>query len=82
MRISVPTSGGWTFEAELEEDEWHMLWLNAPNRVTGKRQSRCLLTAVLKIGWAYRERVTRGAGAARGARVRQPKDPVMNDAAW
>ena len=28
-----------------------MLWLNSPNRVTGKRQGRALLTAVLKIGW-------------------------------
>ena len=51
MTIAVPTSGGWTFEAQLEEDEWHMLWLNSPNRVMGKRQGRCLLSAVLKIGW-------------------------------
>ena len=28
-----------------------MLWLNSPNRVTGERQGRCLLSAVLKIGW-------------------------------
>ena len=42
---------GETFEAQLEEDEWHMLWLNSPNRVTGKRQGRYLLSAVLKIGW-------------------------------
>jgi hypothetical protein len=41
---------GWTFEAQLGEDEWHMLWLNTPNLVTGKRQGRYLLSAVLKIG--------------------------------
>ena len=51
VTIAVPTSGGGTFEATLEEDEWHMLWLNSPNRVTGKRQGRFLLSAVLKIGW-------------------------------
>ena len=51
MTIAVPTSGGWTFEAHLEEDEFGMLWLNSPNRVTGKRQGRYLLSAVLKIGW-------------------------------
>ena len=47
MTIAVPTSGGWTLQATLEEDEWHMLWLNAPSRVSGKRQGRYLLTAVL-----------------------------------
>jgi hypothetical protein len=26
-------------------------WLPLPNRVTGKRQGLCLLTAPLKIGW-------------------------------
>jgi hypothetical protein len=51
VTITGPTSGGWTFEAQLEEDEWHMLWLNSPNRVTGKRQGRYLLSAVLKVGW-------------------------------
>jgi hypothetical protein len=48
MTIAAP---GWTFTAELEEDEFHMLWLNTPNLVTGKRQGRYLLSAVLKIGW-------------------------------
>ena len=28
-----------------------MLWLNSPNRATGKRQGRYLLSAVLTIGW-------------------------------
>ena len=28
-----------------------MLWLHWPNQVTGKRQDRALLTAVLTIGW-------------------------------
>ena len=27
MTIAVPTSGGWTFQATLEEDEFQMLWL-------------------------------------------------------
>ena len=34
VTIFAPTSGGCTFEAQLEEDEWHMLWLNTPNLVT------------------------------------------------
>ena len=51
MTLSVPTSGGWTFQATPEEDEFHMLWLNSPNRITGKRQGRYLLTAVLTLGW-------------------------------
>jgi hypothetical protein len=51
VTIAVPTSGGWTFKATLEEDEHHMLWLNHPNTVSGKRQGRYLLNAVLKIGW-------------------------------
>ncbi len=42
---------GLDVDAQLEEDEWHMLWLNTPNLVTGKRQGRYLLSAVLKIGW-------------------------------
>jgi hypothetical protein len=41
----------WTFDAQLEEDEFHMRWLNTPNLVTGKRQGRYLLSAVLKVGW-------------------------------
>jgi len=48
VTIAAP---GWTFDAQLEEDEWHMLWLNSPNLVTGKRQGRYLLSAVLTIGW-------------------------------
>jgi hypothetical protein len=51
MTIAVPTSGGWTFAAQVEEDEFGMLSLNSPNRVTGKRQGHCLLLAVLKVGW-------------------------------
>jgi hypothetical protein len=53
VTIAAP---GWTFEVQLEEDEWHMLWLNSPNRVTGKREGRYLLSAVLKVGW----RIVRG----------------------
>jgi len=48
VTIAAP---GRTFKAQLEEDEFHMLWLNTPNLVTGKRQGRYLLSAVLKIGW-------------------------------
>jgi hypothetical protein len=51
MTIAVPTSGGWTFLAQLEEDEWHLLWLVTRWRPTGAVQSRCLLTAALKNGW-------------------------------
>ena len=40
-----------TFQAQLEHDEFHMRSLNSPNRITGKRQGRYLLSAVLKIGW-------------------------------
>jgi hypothetical protein len=60
VTIAVPTSGGWTFKATLEEDEHHMLWLNHPNRSSGKRQGRYLLTAVLKIGWRIVDRHTSG----------------------
>ena len=49
--MAITFHGGDNFEAQLEEDEWHMLWLNSPKRVTGKHQGRYLLTAVLKIGW-------------------------------
>ena len=55
MTISVPTSGGWTFEAQLEEDEWHMLWLLKRYRLTGTVHGRHLLTAVLKVGWGIVE---------------------------
>jgi hypothetical protein len=32
-----------------------ILWLNSPNHVTGKRQGRRLLSAVLKMGWLILE---------------------------
>ena len=47
-----------------------MLWLNSPNRVTGKRQGRYVLSAALKIGWWIVES-TPAEPAARGARVRK-----------
>jgi hypothetical protein len=37
VTIAVPTSGGWTFEAQLEDDEFHMLWLVQRHRRTGER---------------------------------------------
>ena len=46
MKIAVPTSGGWTLEAQLEEDAHGMSWLHSPNRVTGKRQGRCLMDLI------------------------------------
>jgi len=51
VTIAVPTSGGWTLAATLEEDEHGMLWLVWPNRAPGKRYGQHLLTAALKIGW-------------------------------
>jgi len=50
VRASI-AAPGWTSDAQLDQDEFNMLWLNTPNLVTGKRQGRYLLSAVLKIGW-------------------------------
>ena len=50
VTIAVPTSGGWTFEAQLEEDEFHMLWLVQRYKRRGKRQLSLLLSAALKTG--------------------------------
>jgi hypothetical protein len=55
MTIAVPTSGGWTLEAQLEEDEHGMLWLIWPNRAPGEWHGRHLLTAALKVGWRILE---------------------------
>jgi hypothetical protein len=49
VTIAIPATGE-TIVAQLEEDEFHMLWLNEPNR-KGRRMGRYLLSAVLKIGW-------------------------------
>jgi hypothetical protein len=49
VTIAIPATGE-TVEAQLEEDEFYMLWLNEPNR-KGRRMGRHLLSAVLKIGW-------------------------------
>jgi hypothetical protein len=49
VTIAVPTSGGWTFEAELVTDESGVLMLYEPSRA--KRRAFCQLAAVLKIGW-------------------------------
>ena len=38
VTIAVRTSGGWTFEAQLEEDEFQMLWLVQRHSRTGKRR--------------------------------------------
>jgi hypothetical protein len=49
VTIAIPVTGE-TIVAQLEEDEFHMLWRNEPNR-KGRRMGRYLLSAVLKIGW-------------------------------
>ena len=49
MTIAAPASGE-TSEAQLEEDEFHMLWLVHRNRRnSGRVQS--LLSAALQNGW-------------------------------
>jgi hypothetical protein len=65
----VPLSGD-TFEAEIA-DESGALMLYQPSRA--KARAFYPLAAVLKDRVAHRERVTRGAGGTRRARVRQPK---------
>jgi len=54
VTISLPTSGGCTLGATLEQDGFGMLWLHWPNLVTGKPQGRALLTAPLKHRLAHR----------------------------
>ena len=49
MTIAVLTSGGWTFNATLEEDEFHLLWLVKGYDGTGTLQ--LLLSATFKTGW-------------------------------
>ena len=51
MTIAVPTSGGWTFNATLDEDEFHMLWLVKGYGGTGTPHLRLLLSATFKTGW-------------------------------
>jgi hypothetical protein len=61
VRIAVPATGE-TFEAQLEEDEFHMLWLNEPNR-KGRRRAVSVVRGA-QDRMACRARVTRGAGGA------------------
>ncbi len=49
MTIHIP-DGGPPIGAQLEEDEFHMLWLVQRHRRTGKRQLWLLLSAALKNG--------------------------------
>jgi hypothetical protein len=49
MTIAVPTSSGWTFDAELVADDSGVLMPYEPSRA--KRRRFCQLAAVLKIGW-------------------------------
>jgi hypothetical protein len=46
----VPTSGGETFDAQLEEDEFRMLWLVDRHPRTRERRVWLLLSAALKNG--------------------------------
>jgi hypothetical protein len=39
------------FEAQLEEDEWHMVWLKLREPRHGQASGRYLLSAVIKMGW-------------------------------
>ena len=65
MTIAAPD---WTFDAQVEQDEIGMLWLNPPNI---NRPAHGALSAVggAQDRVAHRERVTRRAGDAGGARV-------------
>ena len=72
MTIAAP---GWTFEAQLEEDEFSMLWLNTRNLVTGKRQGPYLLSAVLKTATAQHPHDPMGSlrpGRSGGGSVTEP----------
>jgi hypothetical protein len=49
VTIAAPATGE-TFEAQLEQDEFHMLWLiNRNRRNSGRLQ--ILLSAALRTGW-------------------------------
>ena len=67
-----------TFEAQLEEDTFHMLWLVHSNRRNSGRV-QILLSAALQTGWRIRPCVTRRAGDARRTRVREREGAVS---AW
>jgi hypothetical protein len=69
MTIAVPTS----FYAQLEH-EHRVLMLYEPSRA--KHGAFYPLAAVLNIRWRIVPRVTRRAGAARGARVREREGAV------
>ena len=51
MTIAIPTSAGGTIEAQLEEDEFQMLWLINRNRRNSGRE-QILLSAALQAGWS------------------------------
>jgi hypothetical protein len=62
MTVVVAATGE-TFDAQLEEDEFHMLWLIHPNqRNSGRVQ--ILLSAALQNGWRI-VHASPDAGAAR-----------------
>jgi hypothetical protein len=79
VTIAVPAIGD-TFEAQLEEDDFRMLWLNEPNRK--RRRMGVPRVAGAQDRVAHRERVTRRAGAAGRARVRERQDAVKGAAAF
>jgi hypothetical protein len=48
--VTIAHTGGDTFEAQLEEDGFHMLWLIHRNRRNSGRV-QVLLSAALQNGW-------------------------------
>ena len=74
MTIAVPTSGGWTFQATLEEDEWHMLWLQT--HVRPARSGTLPAHGRAQDRLAHRGEHAGGTGAARGARAREREAAV------
>jgi hypothetical protein len=66
--MTIMRTLGQTFEAQLEEDEFRMLWLIHRNR-TNSGSVQILLSAALQTGWRI-VKPTGRAGAARRARVR------------
>jgi hypothetical protein len=65
----VGPADGETSEAQLEEDEFHTPWLVHRNQRKRRRADPAIGRPAERL--AHRERITRGASAARCARVRE-----------
>jgi hypothetical protein len=70
VKIAAPLSGE-MFEAQLEEDEFHMLWVVDRHPRTGARRVWLLLSAALKNGCRIVNATPARARAARGAQVQE-----------